>query len=180
MTEPSAITERYIQSRIFTIRGLQVMLDSDLAKLYNVENRRLNEQVKRNVERFPERFRFQLTPTEFENLKSQIATPSRHGGRRTLPYAFTEQGISMLSAVLRSDIAIKVSIQIMDAFVQMRKFITSNAIIFQRLDSIEHKQQITETRLDKVFEAVEAREIKPRQGIFLTDRCLTPMCLWLI
>ncbi len=166
MTEPSTITEKHIQSRIFTIRSLQVMLDSDLARLYGVENKRLNEQVKRNVERFPERFRFQLTQTEFDDLRSHIATSSMHGGRRTLPYAFTEQGISMLSAVLRSDMAIKVSIQIMDAFVQMRKFIANNAVIFQRLDSIEHKQQITETRLDTVFAAVEARELKPSQGIF--------------
>jgi len=166
MTEPSAITEKHIQSSIFTIRGLQVMLDSDLARLYGVENKRLNEQVKRNIERFPERFRFQLTLTEFDNLRSQFATSSMHGGRRTLPYAFTEQGISMLSAVLRSEIAIKVSIQIIDAFVQMRKFIANNAVIFQRLDNIEYKQQITETRLDKVFAAVEARELKPGQGIF--------------
>jgi len=166
MTETSAITAKHIQSSIFTIRGLQVMLDSDLARLYGVENKRLNEQVKRNVERFPERFRFQLTQTEFDDLRSRIATSSMHGGRRTLPYAFTEQGISMLSAVLRSEMAIKVSIQIIDAFVQMRKFIANNAVIFQRLDSIEYKQQITETRLDKVFAAVEARELKPSQGIF--------------
>jgi hypothetical protein len=164
--EVSIIASNEIQSRIFTIRGLQVMVDRDLAELYGVENRRLNEQVKRNTERFPEQFRFQLTQAELENLKSQIATSSSHGGRRTLPYVFTEQGVSMLSAVLRSETAIKVSIQIMDAFVGMRKFIANNAAIFQRLDGIEQKQQITDTRLDKVFEAIEARDIKPEQGIF--------------
>jgi len=177
--EISIIHSNKIQSRIFTIRGLQVMLDSDLAVLYSVENKRLNEQVKRNIERFPEQFRFQLTIEEFENLrcqigassgnqnlKSQIATSSSHGGRRTLPYAFTEQGVSMLSAVLRSKTAIQVSIQIMDAFVGMRKFIANNAAILGRLETIEQKQRLTDTKLDKVFEAIEARDIKPTQGIF--------------
>ncbi|RLL50702.1 ORF6N domain-containing protein [Mariprofundus sp. EBB-1] len=164
--EVSIINSNELQSKIFTIRGLQVMMDSDLAELYGVENKRLNEQVKRNIERFPEQFRFQLTQEELENLKSQFATSSAHGGRRTLPYVFTEQGVSMLSAVLRSDTAINVSIQIMDAFVGMRKFISNNAVIFQRLDSIEQKQHITDTKLDKVFEAIEAKDIKPEQGIF--------------
>ena len=162
----SVIENNGIQSRIFTIRGLQVMLDSDLAELYGVESKRLNEQVKRNVERFPEQFRFQLTQEELENLKSQFATSSAHGGRRTLPYVFTEQGVSMLSAVLRSETAIQVSIQIMNAFVGMRRWISDNAAIFQRLDSMEHKQQITDGRLNQVFEAIEANEIKPKQGIF--------------
>ncbi|MBL4760957.1 MAG: ORF6N domain-containing protein [Mariprofundaceae bacterium] len=151
-----------IQSRIFTIRSLQVMVDSDLAEMYEVETKYLTRAVSRNIQRFPEQFRFQLTQEEFENLrcqigtasdnqnlKSQIVTSSRHGGRRTLPYVFTEQGVSMLSAVLRSDTAIKVSIQIMDAFVGMRKFIANNAAIFQRLDSIEQKQYLTDTKLDK-------------------------------
>jgi len=164
--EVNIIVSNDIQENIFTIRGLQVMLDRDLAELYGVENKRLNEQVKRNIERFPEQFRFQLTQEELENLKSQIATSSIHGGRRTLPYVFTEQGVSMLSAVLRSETAIKVSIQIMDAFVGMRKFIANNAAIFQRLDNIEQKQNITDTKLDKVFEAIEAKDIKPEQGIF--------------
>ena len=96
-----------IQSQIFSIRGKQVMLDSDLAKIYGVSVKRFNEQVKRNTERFPIRYRFQLTNEEEQNLRSQIATSSFHGGRRCLPYVFTEQGVSILSAVLRSDTTIK-------------------------------------------------------------------------
>lgn len=172
-----------IQSKIYTIRGLQVMIDRDLAKLYDVETKVLNQAVKRNIERFPEKFRFQLSKQEKDklvanfdrfdiyddtnsNLKSQIVTSSSHGGRRTLPYAFTEQGVSMLSAVLRSKTAIRISIQIMDAFVNMRKFITNNANIFHRLITIEQKQYLTDTKLDKVLEAIELREIVPKQGIF--------------
>jgi len=170
-----------IQNQIFTIRGAQVMLDSNLAAMYGVETKVLNQAVKRNIERFPEYFRFQLTEEEMQSLSSQIVTSNsdkplrsqivtlentRGKHRKYLAYAFTEQGVSMLSAVLRSETAIKVSIQIMNAFVNMRKFITNNAVIFQRLNNIEQKQLITETKLDKVFEALEAGEVKPKQGIF--------------
>jgi len=155
-----------IQSSIFTIRGLQVMVDRDLAELYGVENKRLNEQVKRNIERFPEQFRFQLTKEEKNELVANCDRFESLKHSTVLPHVFTEQGVSMLSAVLRSETAIKVSIQIMDAFVGMRKFIANNAAIFQRLDTIEQKQYITETKLDKVFEAIEAKDIKPEQGIF--------------
>jgi phage regulator Rha-like protein len=173
-----------IQSMIFTIRGVQVMVDSDLAKVYDVEIRRLNEQVKRNIERFPESFRFQLTEEEFENLRSQIAISSsteplrsqiatleigRGKHRKYLPYVFTEQGVSMLSAVLRSETAVKVSIQIINAFVEMRKFIQHNASIFTRLDSVERRQitfeSETEKNFEKVFQALEVGE-PPKQGIF--------------
>ncbi len=181
--ELAVIDNTEIQSKIFTIRGLQVMLDSDLADMYGVETKNLNRAVGRNIDRFPEKFRFQLTKDELdeywetfnlqfgtlndeENLKCQIGTSSSHGGRRTLPYVFTEQGVSMLSAVLRSGTAIKVSIQIMDAFVGMRKFIAGNAAIFQRLDNVEQKQYLTDTKLDKVFAALEEGDIKPKQGIF--------------
>jgi len=156
------------------------MVDSDLAEMYEVETKYLTRAVSRNIQRFPEQFRFQLTQEELENLRCQIGTSSseslrfqngtlekgRGKHRKYLPYVFTEQGVSMLSAVLRSEIAIKVSIQIMDAFVGMRKFIANNAAIFQRLDSIEQKQYLTDTKLDKVFEAIEAKDIKPTQGIF--------------
>jgi len=169
-----------IQNRIYTIRGVQVMLDSDLAEMYEVELKRLNEQVKRNINRFPEKFRFQLSKEEYEilrsqiatskndapNLKSQNATSSEHGGRRYLPYVFTEQGVSMLSAVLRSDTAVQVSIRIMNAFVEMRKFITTNAGIFQRLDKVEQKQIETDHKFEQVFKALENKSIKPKQGIF--------------
>ena len=160
------VTTDNIRQRIFTIRGLQVMVDKDLAELYGVENKRLNEQVKRNIERFPEKFRFQLTKEEKNELVANCDRFKSLKHSTVLPHVFTEQGVSMLSAVLRSETAIKVSIQIMDAFVGMRKFIANNAAIFQRLDKIEQKQLVTDTRLDKVFEALEAGEIKPRQGIF--------------
>ena len=154
-------------NKIYTIRGQQVMIDTDLADMYGVEKKRLGEQVKRNIDRFPERFRFQLTKEEEDNLKSQFATSSSgHGGKRTLSYAFTEQGVSMLSAVLRSDTAIKVSIQIMDAFVNMRKFLVNNASIFQRLENVEQKQLVTDSKLDKIFAAIESNEISPKQGLF--------------
>jgi hypothetical protein len=160
------VTTDNIRQRIFTIRGLQVMVDKDLAELYGVENKRLNEQVKRNIERFPEQFRFQLTKEEKNELVANCDRFKSLKHSTVLPHVFTEQGVSMLSAVLRSETAIKVSIQIMDAFVGMRKFIANNAAIFQRLDKIEQKQLVTDTRLDKVFEALEAGDIKPRQGIF--------------
>ena len=140
MTDNEILNIDTIQNQIYTVRGMQVMMDSDLAEMYGVEVKRLSEQVKRNIERFPEKFRFQITKKEFENLKSQIATSSSmHGGKRKLSFVFTEQGVSMLSAVLRSEIAVKVSIQIMDAFVEMRKFISQNVSMFQRLDNIEQK-----------------------------------------
>jgi len=155
-----------IQNRIFTIRGLQVMVDRDLAELYQVETKVLNQAVKRNIERFPEQFRFQLSKDEKNELVTNCDRFESLKHSTVLPYVFTEQGVSMLSAVLRSETAIKVSIQIMDAFVGMRKFIANNAAIFQRLDSIEQKQYLTDTKLDKVFEAIEAKDIKPEQGIF--------------
>ena len=172
------LNEESIKNKIFTIRGLQVMLDRDLAELYGVESKRLNEQVKRNIERFPENFRFQLSEEEYQNLRSQFATSSsdnyfnshimtmEHGGRRYLPYVFTEQGVSMLSAVLKSKIAVHVSIQIIEAFVNMRKFISSNALIFQRLETLENKQSKNDEKFDKLFDALEDKTIKPQQGIF--------------
>ena len=169
-----------IENKIYTIRGIQVMLDSDLADMYDVEPKRLNEQVKRNINRFPEKFRFQLSGEEYENLRSQFATlenddpnlrsqfatSSEHGGRRYLPYAFTEQGVSMLSAVLRSDTAVQVSIKIIDAFVGMRKFISANAGIFQRLGKVELKQIETDHKFEQIFKDLEDKSIKPKQGIF--------------
>ena len=145
------------------------MLDSDLAELSGVETKRLNEQVKRNRERFPDGFCFQLTESEVPHLKSQLATSSEHGGRRKLPYAFTEQGVAMLSAVLRSDTAVQVSIQIMQAFVEMRRFLGTNAQVFQRLESVERRQigfeASTEKKFEQVFQAMEVGQL-PRQGIF--------------
>ena len=163
-----------IESKIYTIRGLQVMLDSDLASLYQVETKQLNKSVNRNLKRFPEEFRFQLTAMEYENLRFQIGTLSstkewgKH--RKYLPYVFTEQGVSMLSAILRSDIAINVSIKIINTFVTMRRFLNQNSNLFQRLETLE-KNQITykletDNKFEKVFNAIEDKSIKPKQGIF--------------
>ena len=228
------VTAQTIENKIFTIRGVQVMLDKDLAELYGVETKVLNQAWKRNIERFPEEFCFQLTKEEVEilssmneTLRSQIATsnkenkPSRsqiatlkseitdlkshfatsnteslflrsqivtskkenRGGTRYLPYAFTEQGVAMLSSVLKSEAAVKVSIQIMNAFVQMRHFISANGSLFARLDSVEKRQIETEEKLnrnllridekldineknfEKVFDALEAADL-PKQGVF--------------
>lgn len=162
------IEETSITNLIYTIRGKQVMLDSDLAILYQVETRVFNQAVKRNSNRFPERFRFQLTEEEYKNLRSQFVTSSgenTHGGRRYMPYVFTEQGIAMLSAVLKSDIAVDVSIKIMDTFVRMRNFFVSNKDMFARLDRVELKQIETDKKLEEVFNYI-ARNTEVKQKIF--------------
>ena len=160
--------ETNITDLIYTIRGKQVMLDSDLAGLYQVETRVFNQAVKRNSNRFPEQFRFQLTEEEYKNLKSQFVTSSEdntHGGRRYMPYAFTEQGIAMLSAVLKSDIAVQISIRIMNSFVEMRKFLISNQQLFSRLDRVELKQLETDKKLEEVFSYI-ASNTEVKQKIF--------------
>jgi len=165
---PVIVENREIQDMIYAIRGKQVMVDSDLSMLYQVQTKAFNQAVKRNIDRFPERFRFQLTEKEYENLKSQIATSSdgsKHGGRRYMPYVFTEQGIAMLSAVLRSDVAVQVSIKIMNAFVEMRRFLVSNAGIFERLNRVELKQLETDQKLEKVFNYI-ATQTEVKQNIF--------------
>ena len=155
-----------IEPLIHLIRGQQVILDRDLALLYGVETRRLNEQVRRNIERFPEDFMFQLTHEEFENWKSQFATSnSIIMGARKRPYAFTESGIAMLSSVLRSPTAIEVNVRIMRTFVAMRHFLASNAQVFQRLSNIEYHQIETDKRIDEVFKRLDANT-QPQQGIF--------------
>ncbi|MDG6225862.1 MAG: ORF6N domain-containing protein [Candidatus Thermoplasmatota archaeon] len=161
--EPILIED--IQSRIYSIRGVQVMLDADLALLYMVETKVLNQAVKRNRDRFPQHFCFQITGDEMEILKSHIVTSS-WGGRRTKPYAFTEQGVAMLSAVLKTPVAVEMSVIIIDAFVKMRHFILSNAQLFQRLDTLESKQVETDRKMEKVLRAIEFKEIQPKQGIF--------------
>ena len=180
--EAALLNKENIQNRIYTIRGLKVMLDSDLAALYQVKTKQLNQAVKRNIERFPNQFMFQLTEDEVDILRSQIVTTkneetlrfqngtskSKQGGRRYLPYTFTEQGVAMLSSVLRSDTAIQVSIQIMNAFVAMRKFISKNTEIFLRLDKVERKQIEYAEKFEKVFDAIQNKEIK--QGIFFNGQ----------
>ena len=155
-----------LQDRIFTIQGKQVLIDRDLAELYNVEVKRLNEQVKRNIDRFPPEFRFQVSDAEKTELVANCDRFVNLKHSSVNPYVFTEQGVSMLSAVLRSDTAIKVSISIINAFVEMRKFISSNATIFQRLEEIERKQIENDSNINSILDAIESREIKPKQGIF--------------
>ena len=156
------ITAEQIRSRIYTIRGVQVMLDSDLAQLYHVETKRINESVKRNPKRFPFDFWFELTQEEYEqiSLKSQTATSNGRGGRRKLPKVFSEQGVAMLSAVLSSDFALEVSVNIMKAFVAMRHYLADNAMVFQRLDRIELKQLEADEKFKKIFSQLE----QPRPG----------------
>ncbi len=162
------IEEKDIQSMIYTFRGKQVMVDSDLAMLYQVETKNLNKAMKRNLERFPENFCFQLTKDEYENLRFQNGTSSsnnNYGGRRYMPHVFTEQGIAMLSAILRSDVAVEISIKIMNSFVQMRKFLSSNGELFSRLDRVELKQIETDKKLEEVFHYISANE-EVKQHIF--------------
>ena len=159
-----------INSKIYTIRGLQVMLDEDLAKLYDVETKVFNQAVKRNIERFPDNFRFQLTKNEYENLRSQFVTLSLDKGwgthKKYLPYVFTEQGVSMLSAVLKSNTAIQTSIMIINSFVKMRKYIVYNASIFQRFTQIEQKMITYDENFNKLFSALDDKTLKPSEGIF--------------
>ena len=177
--------ENKVESLIQVIRGQQVMLDRDLAELYGVETRRLNEQVKRNIERFPEDFMFQLTKEEFENWKSQFATSnSIVMGARKRPYAFTEQGVAMLSGVLKSPTAVEANIRIMRAFVSMRHFMVNNVAFFQRLETIEFNQlesnkvqakilahqEVQDHRIDEIFRRLDEGMYKPKQGIFFDNQ----------
>ena len=160
-----------IKNLIYTIRGKQVMLDSDVAKLYHYETKRINETVRRNKERFPINFCFQLTENETENLRSQFATSSlekeNYGGRRTLPYVFTEQGIAMLSGLLKNQIAIQVSINIMNAFVEMRRFMYNNSNILGRLLTVEYEVLQLNQKFEEAFNEMHRnKESKFHQKIF--------------
>lgn len=184
------ISNEEIKNLIYTIRGKQVMLDSDVAMLYHYETKKINQAVKRNIDRFPEKFCFQLTEEEFSSLrsqsvtlnkstvqenlknsslKSQIATLNENTGRgkhrKYLPYVFTEQGIAMLSGLLKNDIAIQVSINIMDAFVEMRKFLMINGQLFERLTNVEYKLLEHDKKFDKVFDQLQNEE-NIKQKIF--------------
>lgn len=182
-------TQTDIEHRIYTFRGVQVMVDRDLAELYGVETRRINEQVKRHQDRFPERFMFQLNDEEFSNWKSQIATSDWTSqtatsnyikmGIRRAPYVFTEQGVAMLATVLNSREAARISIRIMDAFVAMRRFIATNAQVFQRLDRIEltqlhesEERKQLETRFDNLLARLDDGSVKPIEGVFVEGQVL--------
>ncbi|KQC07836.1 MAG: hypothetical protein APR54_05505 [Candidatus Cloacimonas sp. SDB] len=164
------LNAKEIQSRIITLQNEQIMIDRDLAELYGVETKVLNQAVKRNIDRFPNSFRFQLNNSEKEELVTNCDRFKNLKHSASNPYAFTEQGVAMLSAVLRSKAAVQVSIQIIDAFVIMRRFLASNAAIFQRLDSVEKKQLEHKTESDRkfnqIFNAIEEYQITPKQGIF--------------
>lgn len=167
MEDRPLITHNGIKSLIYTVRGQQVMLDSDLATLYQVETKNLNKAVKRNMERFPDTFCFQLTDKESESLRFRIGTSNAgRGGRRYLPYVFTEQGVAMLSAVLHSGMAIQISIEIMNAFVEMRKVLISNAALFSRMDKMELKQIEADGKFEEIFKALEGGKLYSEKGIF--------------
>ena len=167
MSDITIINEQNIKDTIFTIRDMQVMLDRDLAKLYGVETKVFNQAVKRNIERFPEDFMFQLTKEELENWRSQFVTSNKEKmGLRRLPYAFTEQGVSMLSAILKSSTAVEISVKIVRTFVNMRKFISSNSLMYDRFERIKQRLSIHDENFNKIFKAIEDKSIKPKQGIF--------------
>ena len=164
------VNSEEIKKLIYTIRGKQVMLDSDVAMLYHYETKNVNKAMKRNIERFPEDFCFQLTDDEFKSLRFQFGTLNKkvNNGkvtRKYLPYVYTEQGISMLAGVLKNDIAIQVSISIIRAFIEMRKFISLNSQIFERLTNVEYKLLDHDKKFDKVFNELQKDE-KFKQKIF--------------
>ena len=168
-------SDAQIRDMIYTVRGQQVKLDSDLAELYEVETGALNRAAKRNEDRFPEDFRFRLTGDEHENLRCQIGISSDDlqkfaaGGRRYMPYVYTEQGVAMLSGVLRSKVAIDASVRIMRAFVEMRHFIADNAHMFEQIRTVELRQleyqKATDERFERVFDYMETHEA-PNQKVF--------------
>jgi hypothetical protein len=163
MKKELIINDNFIRDKIHTIRGKQVILDRDLAELYNVETRDINKSVKRNIERFPEDFMFQIDDKEFKNLKFHFGTSS-WGGVRKLPSVFTEYGIAALAGVLKSQKAVEINIKIIKAFISMRKFLIQNKEVFFRLDNVEKKQIEHDKNFEKVFDYMSLNE--PKQGIF--------------
>ena len=156
-----------VGNRILTIRGEQFILDSDLAKLYGTTTKRFNEQVRRNIERFPTEFMIQLTQEEWDSLRSQFATINGRGQhRKYLPLAFTEHGVIMAAAILKSEIADKASVMIVKAFVAMRRFLAANAQVFQRLETIEYKLLESDQKFEEIYSKLEEKSLKPQQGIF--------------
>ena len=160
------IQQKEIENRIFTIRNVQVVLDKDLASFYEVKPIRLREQVKRNANRFPDDFVFQLDENELAFLVSQNAIPTRQSLGGYLPYVFTEQGVAAVSAVLKSEKAARVSIVIMRAFVAMRRFLLQNAMLFEKMSKVEIKLLENDKKFDAIFKALESRNPDPDKGIF--------------
>jgi len=174
--ENSAIVlrEESVRQLIYVLRDVQIMVDADLAALYGVETKVLNQAVTRNIARFPESFRFQLSEAEKEELVTNCDRFKNLKHSSTLPYAFTEQGVAMLSAVLRSETAIQTSIHIINAFVAMRRLLAASGGLLQRMDTLEKRQIAneikTDARFDKVFDALESRSLNPAQGIFFNGQ----------
>ena len=162
--ELNLTTTEEIQNLIYTIRGKQVMLDSDVANLYHTETRAINQALKRNIDRFPEDFCFQLTEDEMENMRSQFVIAYKRNNRY-LPYVFTEQGIIMLSSLLKSEIAIKVSVKIVEAFVRMRHYLRGNGQLFERVTTLEYQQIENNKKFDLVFDKLQEKQIE-NQRIF--------------
>ena len=161
------LQQQIIEQKIFLIRSQKVMIDSDLAQLYDVETRVLIQAVKRNIDRFPDDFMFQLSKEEYDNMRSHIVT-SKHGGRRYMPYVFTEQGVAMLSSVLRSNRAIQVNIVIMRAFVKIREMLSSHRQLSVKLHDLEQKLEKHDKEIQTVFEAIRqlmAPPEKPKRKI---------------
>ena len=167
---PLPVPLRRIEQAILQVRGHRVMLDADLAALYDVETGALVRAVKRNAYRFPEDFTFQLTPQEFDNLRCQFGISSSWGGRRHPPYAFTEQGVAMLSSVLRSKRAAQVNVEIMRAFVRLRRILSGNAGLAQRLDELEKKYDVQfKVVFDTIRQLMQPPEPKKKRIGFVTD-----------
>ncbi len=158
--------QKDIENRIFTIRGVQVMLDRDLAEVYQTDTRTLKQAVRRNSDRFPDDFMFELTDQDIDSLVSQSVIPSKSYFGGAKPFAFTEQGVSMLASVIRTPIAVETSIRIIRAFVEMSKLIASNATLFLRLDKLELKQTETNQKFEQIFKALESKQLQPDKGIF--------------
>jgi hypothetical protein len=163
------VSDEIVMQKIYMIRGRNVMLDQDLAELYDVETKRLNEQVKRNISRFPDDFLFQLNKEEFNNLKSQFATSS-WGGRRTPPLAFTDYGVLMLSSVLYSDRAIKVNIQIIRIFTKMREMLLAHKDVVSQLEHIQNKLAEHDNNILLIFEYIKQLEQEKKYNIEQQDR----------
>ena len=163
------IDEKNIQSKIYTIRGVQVMLDRDLAILYQVETKRVNEAVKNNPDKFPQDFYFQLTDDEFDDLRSKFST-TNFSKVRANPKVFTEQGVYMLATVLKSKVATEVTLSIMRTFAKMKFFLRNNSHIFDRFERIEYKLTLHDKKLNKLFEALEDKTLRPTQGIFFNGQ----------
>lgn len=175
VTSYDQLNVNYIRSHIYTIRGVEIMLDTDLATMYGVETKQLKRQVKRNIERFPDDFMFELTQDEYKSLRCQNGTIENGRGQYTkyLPFVFTEQGVSQLSGILRSQYAIEVNTRIMRAFVAMRRFLSANAGMFQRIERLEQHQMLTDQKVEQVLKRMDelAPTITPEQ-IFATG------CVW--